>query len=228
MGKRLLSRGDSAGRGLDRAVLSVLAYLLLRRIRGHRGVTWQRCPPDTDGWSDATRPIQTRQTGYRLSDEIQDLVLRLTAEIRDWGHRRIQDEPQRLRHQTGDRRDLADTRSRCPGLDTVADLARGFAALVRHQRTGQHLDAWINRARNAGYPEIPGFAAGLTSDRDAVVAGLTKPWSSGPVEGQVTASRRSSGTCMAGRTSTSSAKSPRYTISGRQDRSRNACQSLNP
>ncbi|MFF4891930.1 hypothetical protein [Micromonospora chersina] len=78
-----------------------------------------------------------------------------------------------MRHQTGDRRDLADTRSRCPGLDTVADLARGFAALVRHQGTGQHLDAWINRARNAGYPEIRGFAAGLTSDCDAVLAGLT-------------------------------------------------------
>nr|WP_232430577.1 transposase [Salinispora pacifica] len=56
---------------------------------------------------------------------------------------------------------------------------------VRHQGTGQHLDAWIDRTRHAGYPEIRGFTAGLASDRDAVVAGLTQPWSSSPVEGQI-------------------------------------------
>ncbi|MEU1844161.1 ISL3 family transposase [Micromonospora sediminicola] len=84
-----------------------------------------------------------------------------------------------------DRADLVDARRRCPDLDAIADLARGLAALVRHQGTGQNLDAWIARARHAGYPEIRGFAAGLASDRDAVVAGLTQPWSSGPVEGHV-------------------------------------------
>ncbi|MEE6260134.1 transposase [Plantactinospora sonchi] len=50
---------------------------------------------------------------------------------------------------------------------------------------GSTSHAWIDRARHAGYPEIRGFAAGLVSDRDAVVAGLAQPWSSGPVEGQV-------------------------------------------
>ncbi|MEU8023658.1 ISL3 family transposase [Micromonospora haikouensis] len=74
--------------------------------------------------------------------------------------------------------DLADARNRCPDLDTVANLARRFAALVRHQGTGQHLDVWIDRARHAEYPELRGFAAGLASDRDAVVAGLVQPWSS--------------------------------------------------
>jgi hypothetical protein len=34
-------------------------------------------------------------------------------------------------------------------------------------------------------PDCAGFAAGLSSDRDDVVAGLTQPWSSGPVEGHV-------------------------------------------
>lgn len=100
---------------------------------------------------------------------------RITAWIMRPGHKLTND----------DRADLADARSRCPDLDTVASLARGFAALVRHQGTGQHLDAWTDRAHNAGYPEIRGFAAGLASDRDAVVAGLTQPWRSGLVEGQV-------------------------------------------
>ncbi|WP_435588070.1 ISL3 family transposase [Micromonospora aurantiaca (nom. illeg.)] len=100
---------------------------------------------------------------------------RITAWIMRPGHKLTDD----------DHADLADARRRCPDLDAVAGLARGFAALVRHQGTGQHLDAWIEHARHAGYPEIRGFAAGLISDRDAVVAGLTQPWSSGPVEGQV-------------------------------------------
>jgi transposase len=84
-----------------------------------------------------------------------------------------------------DRTNLADARSRCPDLDTVAGPARGFAALVRHQSSGQHLDAWIDQAGHAGYPELRGFAAGLASDRDAVVADLAQTWSSGPVEGHV-------------------------------------------
>lgn len=77
------------------------------------------------------------------------------------------------------RADRADARSRCADLDTVADLARRFAALVRHRGTGRLLDAWINHARHAAYLEIRGFAAVA-----AVVAGLSLPWSSGPVEGQ--------------------------------------------
>lgn len=100
---------------------------------------------------------------------------RITAWIMRPGHKLTDD----------DRADLADARRRCPDLDTVADLARGFAALVRHQGSGRQLDTWIDRARHCGYPELRGFAAGLVSDRDAVVAGLTRPWSSGPVEGQV-------------------------------------------
>lgn len=100
---------------------------------------------------------------------------RITAWIMRPGHKLTDDE----------HADLADARRRCPDFDTVAGLARGFAALVRSQGTGQRLDAWIDRARHAGYPEIGGFAAGLVGDRDAVVAGLAQPWSSGPVEGQV-------------------------------------------
>ncbi|MEU4643354.1 ISL3 family transposase [Micromonospora sp. NPDC023814] len=121
-------------------------------------------------WLATNRTRPTPATAVRVPS-----ARRITAWIMRPGHKLTDD----------DRTDLADARSRCPDLDTVADLARGFAALVRHQGTGQHLDAWIDRARNAGYSEIRGFAAGLVSDRDAVVAGLAQPWSSGPVEGHV-------------------------------------------
>ncbi|WP_247684079.1 hypothetical protein [Micromonospora sp. D93] len=49
---------------------------------------------------------------------------------------------------------LADARNRCPNLDTVADLARRFTALVRHQGTGQR--------------STPGFTAPDTTRRMAV------------------------------------------------------------
>lgn len=50
---------------------------------------------------------------------------------------------------------------------------------------GSQLGAWIAAAHAAALPGITGFATGLTSDLGAVTAGLTLPYSSGPVEGNV-------------------------------------------
>ncbi|MFE0530449.1 ISL3 family transposase [Micromonospora parva] len=137
---------------------------------------------------------------------------RITAWIMRPGHKLADD-------------DRTDARSRCPDLDTVADLARGFAALVRHQGTGQHLDAWIDRARNAGYPELRGFAAGLISDRDAVVAGLTQPWSSGPVEGHVNRIKDQATDVWPCEPRPPPQTRPRHTVSRHLDQSQNVCQS---
>lgn len=53
------------------------------------------------------------------------------------------------------------------------------------QRQGQHLDIWITHARDSGVAQLAGFAAGLVKDYDAVRNGLTLPYSSGAVEGNV-------------------------------------------
>ncbi|WP_342768796.1 transposase [Allorhizocola rhizosphaerae] len=84
----------------------------------------------------------------------------------------------------GDRLALKDALTRCLDLATLADLAQGFTDLVR-QRCGQHLVQWIETAQQAPFPQIDGFAAGLLNDLDAVTAGLTQPWSSDAVEGNV-------------------------------------------
>jgi transposase len=68
-----------------------------------------------------------------------------------------------------------------PALAEVRDLARGFAALVRKKGTGT-LDGWLAAA--AGTP-LAGFAQGLGKDLAAVRAALGTPWSTGPVEGQI-------------------------------------------
>ena len=68
-----------------------------------------------------------------------------------------------------------------PALAEVRSLARGFAALVRKKGTGT-LDGWLAAA--AGTP-LAGFAEGLGKDLAAVRAALETPWSTGPVEGQI-------------------------------------------
>jgi len=68
-----------------------------------------------------------------------------------------------------------------PTLAEVRSLARDFAALVRKERTGT-LDDWLTAA--AGTP-LKSFAEGLGKDLAAVRAALETPWSTGPVEGQI-------------------------------------------
>ncbi len=68
-----------------------------------------------------------------------------------------------------------------PALAEIHRLARGFAALVRKEGTGT-LNEWLASA--AGTP-LEGFAKGLGKDLAAVRAALATPWSTGPVEGQI-------------------------------------------
>ncbi|MFE5485483.1 transposase [Streptomyces sp. NPDC056527] len=49
--------------------------------------------------------------------------------------------------------------------------------------SGTRLPDWITEAADANLPGISSFAVGLHSDCDAVTAGLTTDWNSGPVEG---------------------------------------------
>lgn len=72
----------------------------------------------------------------------------------------------------------------CPTLNTVNTLVSDFAGMVR-QRQGQHLDAWITAVHASELGPLRSFAVGLGKDYDAVRAGLSMPWSSGAVEGNV-------------------------------------------
>jgi transposase len=63
-------------------------------------------------------------------------------------------------------------------------LAQRFLGLVR-ARGGTEPGGWAAQTQASGPPELRGFARNLCRDWPAVQAGLTGPWSSGPVEGQV-------------------------------------------
>jgi transposase len=69
-------------------------------------------------------------------------------------------------------------------LADAIDLTESFAELVR-QRQPEGLDSWLERAAKSGLAAFRRFAGGLRDDYEAVKAGLTLPWSTGPVEGQI-------------------------------------------
>ncbi|WP_328766003.1 ISL3 family transposase [Streptomyces sp. NBC_00286] len=71
-----------------------------------------------------------------------------------------------------------------PELATAHRLVRESGDMLT-QQTGVLLPAWIEEAVAADLPGLTGFARDLTSDLDAVTAGLTLRWSSGGTEGTV-------------------------------------------
>ena len=64
------------------------------------------------------------------------------------------------------------------------ELIQGFTTMLR-ERQGAQLDSWLKVVKEQGEAPLQRFAQGLARDYDAVKAGLTLPWSQGPVEGHV-------------------------------------------
>ncbi|KLL10599.1 ISL3 family transposase [Frankia coriariae] len=145
----------------------------------------------------------------RLADESGVAVTRLLAEIREQGYpgsatllvrylnqgradpERIPPSPRRLAawlmsrpehlpdHRRRHRDDLV---ASCPQMTALAARIRAFAALLTHH-CGQDLDMWMKTVRDDDLPFLHAFVTGLDTDHDAVVAGLTLPYSNGPMEG---------------------------------------------
>ena len=79
---------------------------------------------------------------------------------------------------------LARARERCPHLDALAGHVTEFAKILTGL-DGDRLDDWIAAVEADDQPDLHSFARGLKRDHDAVLNGLTLPWSSGVVEGNV-------------------------------------------
>ena len=77
---------------------------------------------------------------------------------------------------------LARARERCPHLDALANYVTGFAKILTGLH-GDRLDDWITAVEAGDQPDLHSFARGLKHDHQAVLNGLTMPWSSGVVEG---------------------------------------------
>jgi transposase len=149
-------------------------------------------------------------TIWRLRDELADSGhLVPYSSLRDWARSRLQwpDAPvpaaaaPSVRNVVGwitrhpdsltedEHQQLKAVLDACPELEQAHQLVRNFARMLT-QRTAVGLLDWINDASTLQLPGITGFARGLTTDLDAVTAGLTVHWSSGSIEGAVTRAKK--------------------------------------
>src|SRR5216683_1132474 len=71
-----------------------------------------------------------------------------------------------------------------PEVELAYTLVQQFAQMLR-TRTGEQLDAWLEKARASQIREFQSFVLGIERDKAAVVAGLTLPQNNGLVEGKV-------------------------------------------
>jgi transposase len=79
---------------------------------------------------------------------------------------------------------LAQLHAQSAEIAEAIDLAQDFTHLVR-QRQPEHLEPWLERASTSALEAVRRFTSGLRDDYAAVQAGVTLPWSSGPVEGHI-------------------------------------------
>jgi transposase len=88
-----------------------------------------------------------------------------------------------------DHHQLAQLTTQSPELAEAIALAHDFASLVR-QRQPTQLDSWLARAATSALAPFRRFAKGLREDYAAVQAGVTLPWSQGPIEGHINRLKR--------------------------------------
>jgi hypothetical protein len=67
----------------------------------------------------------------------------------------------------------------CPPLTVLAEHVRAFADLLT-TRCGANLEAWMTAVESSDLPALHAFVRGLRKDLDA---GLSLPYSNGPIEG---------------------------------------------
>jgi len=79
---------------------------------------------------------------------------------------------------------LAQARQRCQHLDALAGHVTEFAKILTGLH-GDRLDQWLAAVEADDQPDLHSFARGIRRDHQAVLNGLTMPWSSGVVEGNV-------------------------------------------
>ena len=81
-------------------------------------------------------------------------------------------------------KELALIRAASPSAEAAYRLVQAFMQMIR-EHTGHQLETWLSSVEASTLPEFKSFAKGLQQDKAAVLAGLTLPWSNGPLEGHV-------------------------------------------
>jgi transposase len=173
---------------------------LLAKVKGERPSLLDDCKPYlhqrwNEGCTDARQlHAELKERGYQGSyGTIRDYVLPFREadaappaapsppKARDLA-RWITAHPDSLGDDEKDR--LARARRRCPHLDALAGHVTEFAEILTGLH-GSRLDDWLAAVEADDQPDLHSFARGIRRDYDAVKNGLTMPWNSGVVEGNV-------------------------------------------
>lgn len=72
-----------------------------------------------------------------------------------------------------------------PQIEQTYHLTQSFRSMLRQRQGEERLDGWLQEASRSDLPELKPFVAGIQRDKAAVQAGLSLPYSNGPVEGHI-------------------------------------------
>jgi transposase len=133
-----------------------------QRLRQAQGQTRQHRPPRQ------TLPVVTEPSSRHL-----------TARRATW---LVLRRPEKLAE--AEAAQLAELQAQHPEVAAAIVLAQDFTRLVRERQPDQ-LDPWLARAAESPLVPLQRFAKGLRDDYEAVRAGITLTWSTGPVEGHI-------------------------------------------
>ena len=125
------------------------------------------------------RSEPTSVMGQAASPGEPNPLLTLSAQQATWLFFRKQDE---LKEE--ERESLQQLRQASPPIEAAYQLVKKFLQMVR-ERTGEQLDAWLKEVETCHLEAFESFVTGVQQDKDAVFAGLSLPWSNGPLEGNV-------------------------------------------
>jgi len=124
----------------------------------------------------------SRRSSVLTSEESErqlNPLLALSASQATWLFFRKEDELKAEEQET-----LQQLRQASTSLETTYQLAKAFLHMVR-ELTGEQLDEWLEAVQASHLEAFESFVTGVQQDKDAVLAGLTLPWSNGPLEGNV-------------------------------------------
>lgn len=75
--------------------------------------------------------------------------------------------------------------AQCPHLGILAACVRSFAKIMTLRQGEAELEGWLTTAEASGLPQLRSFARGIRRDQQAVTAGISLPYSSAALEGNV-------------------------------------------
>jgi transposase len=156
-------------------------YLCRRWNEGARDASVLHAELRQQGWNGSAQAVRRYLAPFRKADRAPGPppAVPKTRQVT----RLLLTRPDHL--QPGEQAQLAGIRAQCPHLDSLAGHVTAFAEMMTGLTGSTGLDKWLAAVEADDQPELRSFATGIRNDKEAVLNGLTLPYSSGRVEGTV-------------------------------------------